>query len=317
LSFVRQRFRRTVYIGELDGKSGRLSTPARLTLDEWFNWPTGWTRNSQSVLFYSDRSGDLDIFQHRVGARDAQAIVMGRDEKRDPQVSADGRWILYLAWPRDGERIRAGEASLMRVPAEGGQPEVVLRAAGYPGPVRVGPDGTAPVMTAAGHPRFRCPSVPESTCVLSEQIGNEAVFTAFDPIEGRKGELARLNAEPRRAAFWDLSPDGRWIAFGARHTTNGRIMLLPLAGQMPREISAGDWKRLESVAWAADGQALFVTSYSSNGFPLLRVSLAGTAELLYTGSYYIESPVPSPDGRYLAFGEITPEGNVWVIDDLR
>jgi Tol biopolymer transport system component len=150
--------------------------------------------------------------------------------------------------------------------------------------------------------------------VLSEQLQNEAVFTAFHPLEGRNGELTRVGADPRRPAFWDLSPDGRWIAYGARHDANGRIMLLPLAGQEPRDISAGDWKRLESVAWAADGKALFVTSYSSNGFRLLRVSLTGKAELLYTGPYYLESPVPSPDGRYLAFGEITPEGNVWAVD---
>jgi hypothetical protein len=202
----------------------------------------------------------------------------------------------------------------MRVAVEGGEPQAALRVAGYPGPVRVGPEGTSPTMAAAGHPRFRCPTAPGAPCVLSERVENQVIFSAFDPVEGRRGEIARVEAEPRRPAFWDLSPDGRWIALAARHDTSGRILLLPLAGQERREIVAGKWTRLEAVAWAADANAMFVTSYSSNGFFLVRVPLTGEAELLYTGRYYVDSPVASPDGRYLVFGEITPEGNVWVID---
>ena len=90
--------------------------------------------------------------------------------------------------------------------------------------------------------------------------------------------------------------------------------MLPLAGQAPREISAGGRTHLEQAAWAPDGKALFVTGWASSGPPLLRVSLDGATHLLYKGRYYIENPVPSPDGRYLAFGEMTFESNAWVIE---
>ncbi|MBM3745631.1 MAG: hypothetical protein FJW34_07525, partial [Acidobacteria bacterium] len=105
--------------------------------------------------------------------------------------------------------------------------------------------------------------------------------------------------------------------FGAREEASGRIQLLPLAGQAPREISAGGWTHLEFAAWAPDGKALFVTGWASNGPPLLRVPLDGETRLLYKGGYYVENPVPSPDGRYLAFGEVTLESNAWVIENLR
>ena len=172
-------------------------------------------------------------------------------------------------------------------------------------------------MRITGHPRFRCPSVPQAPCVLSELVQRQVVFTAFDPVEGRKGELARIEIDPSICTFWDLSPDGRWIAFGKREEASGRIRLLPLAGQAAREISAGGWTELENTAWAPDGKALFVTGRASNGSPLLRVSLDGETQLLYKAGYYLENPVPSPDGRYLAFGEMTLESNAWVIENFR
>jgi len=47
---------------------------------------------------------------------------------------------------------------------------------------------------------------------------------------------------------------------------------------------------------------------------LLRVRLDGKAQMLYRGLKYVENPFPSPDGRYLAFGEMTEDGNAWVLD---
>lgn len=289
--------------------------PRRLTFDERVDWPAGWTRDSQAVLFYSDRSGEVDIFRQGLTAREAQALVSGPEEKRDARESPDGRWILYLAWPKADRQIRAGEGRLKRVPVSGGQPEVVFSVAGYPGTARV-PGDRRFTLGAAGHPRFRCPSAGQAPCVLSELVHRQVVFTAFDPVGGRKGELARIDTDPSIYTFWDLSPDGRWIAFGARDEASGRLQLLPLAGQAPREISAGGFTHLEFVAWAPDGKALFATGWASNGAPLLRVSLDGETQLLYKGGYYVENPVPSPDGRYLAFGEVTLESNAWVIENL-
>jgi len=50
---------------------------------------------------------------------------------------------------------------------------------------------------------------------------------------------------------------------------------------------------------------------------LLRVPLHGQTRLLYRGLKYVENPVASPDGRYLAFGEMTEDGNAWVLDLAR
>ena len=327
LSFGRRRFRSTVYVGELEAGCARLSTPRRLTFDEWMNWPTGWSHDSQSVLFTSDRGGRLDIFRQDVQAPAPLGIVTGGEERRDARFSPDGRWILYLSSSDTEGRRRAAEGRLMRIAPGGGAPQPVLLVAGYPArfPSRVGPEGAEPgtlalpgglwwPTTMLDNPRFRCSSAPETLCVLSEEIQNQAIFTAFDPVEGRKGELARIGAPLPDS--WDLSPNGQWIALSWKWG-GSRIRLISLAGQPPRDISLDGWNNIECVAWAADGNALFATSWASKDPPLLRISLNGEVKLLHKGLFHVENPVPSPNGRYLAFGENTMESNVWVVQNPR
>ncbi|MCC6389398.1 MAG: PD40 domain-containing protein [Bryobacterales bacterium] len=314
LSFVRKRFRSTVYVGDLEAGGSRLSTPRRLTFDEMINWPTAWSQDGQSVLYTSDRTGRLDIFRQDVKAQAPRKVVTGQEERRDARFSPDGRWILYLASPDTEGQRQANEGRLMRVGVSGGQPHPVLGVAGYPVPSRMAATGTAPGATLLSHPRFRCPSAPRSLCVLSEKIQDQAIFTAFDPMEGRKRELARMDAPLPDS--WDLSPDGQWIAVGWGMGSN-RIRLLSLAGQPPRDISLIGWGNVQCVAWAADGHAVYATAWASKEPPLARISLDGEVTVLYKGLLHTESPVPSPDGRHIAFGENTMESNVWVVENPR
>jgi Tol biopolymer transport system component len=316
LSFVRGASGSNVYVGELLG-DGRLRKPRRLTFDEWVDWPTGWSRDSKAVLFQSDRNGALNIFQQALTAQEPQAFVTGQEDATDARLSPDGRWVIYLAWRKDQEGNSTGEGRLMRLAVAARTTEMLFPIVGYIGEAADEQASKRPVPSAEGNPRFRCPTVAESPCVLSEKVESQIVFSAFDPLQGRKRELARIEVGRSRPAFWDLSNDGRWIAFGTTEETSGRIQLLSLTGESEQEISAGQWTNLNSVAWAADGKALFVTGWASKNPPLLRVSLDGKVQLLYSGTYYIEDPVPSPDGRYLAFGDVSEESNAWVVENPR
>jgi Tol biopolymer transport system component len=316
-SFVRDTTGANVYVaGLLDGGS-RLATPRRLTFDEWIDWPTAWIRDSKSVLFYSNRNGVLDIFQQALDGNEARPIAGGREDRSDPRMSPDGRWILYLVWAKDGRGNRTGDYKLMRKSIAGTTTEIVLQGTGYAGLAPDEPAYKRSIPFAEGSPRFRCPIDPQSGCVLSEKIQDHIVFTAFDPATGRKRELTRVGIARSLPAFWDLSPDGRWIAFGTSEDAGGRLRLISLAGESLREISVGEWTNLMSVAWAADGRSLFATAWASRNPPLLHVSLDGKVQLLRTGQYYLENPVPSPDGRLLAFGDVRRIANVWVVDNLR
>ena len=72
-----------------------------------------------------------------------------------------------------------------------------------------------------------------------------------------------------------------------------------------------------SASWDSNGKALFVTAFASKGSPLLHVPLHGQTRLLYRGLKYVENPVASSDGRHLTFGEMTEDGNAWVLDLAR
>jgi hypothetical protein len=286
-----------------------------LTPDEWVSWPTALIRNCEAILFHSNRDGVLNIFRQGINLNEPEAIVRSQGENRDARISPDGRWILYLSWTKPQDR--AGR--LMRVSAAGGEPQPVFSINGYPGPPADEGRGPRPAPYAGeGNARFRCPSTTGAPCVLSEKLGNEIVFTAFDPIEGRKSELTRASLEPFHAYFWDLSPEGSQIAFGVSEETSGIIRVISLARQAPRDIDVKRWANLTSVAWAPDGNALFAAGWSSKGSPLLRVFLDGRIQLLSRDDLYIENLVPSSDGRKIAFGDAkAARGNIWLIDHFR
>ncbi len=71
----------------------------------------------------------------------------------------------------------------------------------------------------------------------------------------------------------------------------------------PVRISVEGWVYLEGLAWTADGKALLATSYKPDGVRLLHV-LDGRVRVLYKARFFIENPVPSPNGRYLRFGTL-------------
>jgi Tol biopolymer transport system component len=309
LSFARLHYQNSVYVGQLEENNSRLTNPRRFSFEQWTNWPTGWSRESAAIFFNSDREGRPNIFRQPIGGSEVRALAVGPDVRSDGRLSPDGKWLLYMEWPVEKGVVGFGNGRMVRAAVNGGPGDPVFPISGYSKRGRTDPLIS---LSAEGHPAFRCPIAPGSPCVLSEEIQGEVVFTAFNPMQGRKGALRSIPASS--FSFWDLSPDGRWIALGKNEETNGRIRLVSLAGEAPREIQAGDCTHLMSVAWASDGKALFATAFASKGAPLLRVALDGKTQILYRGLKYVENPVASPDGQFIAFGEMTEDGNVWVLD---
>lgn len=308
LVFLNGKGQSDVYVGELTNGGSELKTPQRLTLDERADWPGGWSLDSKTIFLYSDRLGTFDIYKQGLGERNAEPVATGPDEKWAPQASPDGKWVLYMQWPKtvEGSAIRSGK--LMRAPISGGPAEAVMDIKGYPA-VTSGD----PTNTAGGYPSFRCPLHGGSTCVLAEAGENQLVFTAFDPLQGRKGELARIPSDPDRTS-WDVSPEGGRVVLAVFDYKAGDLQIVPLAGGTPQKLSAMPWTELVAVAWVADGKSLFLASYSSRGTSIVRTGLTGESKLLFKQpSWDIFSLAPSPDGHFLAFGPVITSANAWTI----
>ena len=312
LALISLRDQSDVYVGELKAKGAQLANVRRLTFDERIDWPGGWTGDGK-VLFYSDRNGQLDIFRQGVNEKTGEAVVTGPEEKRMPQPSPDGAWVLYLAWPKSGCCVSAPSGRLMRAPVSGGQPEPVFEVKGYPGSAQVA--RWRDVISARGHPDFRCPATTAAPCVVSELARDELVFTAFDPLRGRAREISRFRVD-HYGASWDLSPDGSRIAFAQQEAGRAVIKIAPVAGGTQREIPLKGWSRLWSVAWSADGASLFASIQTTRRSWLLHVTMNGEVRVLRQMTGSIERPMASPDGRYLGFGERLATANAWIIENF-
>jgi Tol biopolymer transport system component len=302
-----------VYLGELAAGSAELKSPQRLTLDDRVDWPSGWSPDSKTIYFYSDKSGTFDLYKQGVAERNATTVVSGPEEKWAPQLSPDGKWILYLQWPKVAPGAPPGQGKLMRMPVGGGPAEVVSDVKGHPGQL----NNYDPTNSIGGVPSFRCVE-HSATCVLAEAGGDDqVVFTAIDPVQGRKAELTKAAVVPDLIA-WDLSPDASRVVISTFDYKAGDVQIVPLAGGGPQKLSAMPWTDLVAVAWAADGKSLLLASYSSRGTAIVRMDAKGgtPVKLLKQPSWDVFALVPSPDGHTLAFGTVTNNANVWTIADF-
>lgn len=315
LALLKRSDQSDVYVAELEGTPVHLKNPRRLTQDDRIDWPGRWSLDSKSIFFFSDRRGNLDIFEQRPQDENPQTIVGGTEDKRMPQMSPDGAWILYIAWNKSNGESVAQTGHIMRFPVAGGPPEPVLEVKGYPGSARAQRAGF--LLTLRGHPDFHCPIIAGRSCVVSEIEANHLLFSAFDPLRGRGVELARIDINPGVNLFWDLSPDGTRIAFGQTDARSGTLHILQLDGGTVSDIEVKGWANLTTVGWSADGRQLFVSKGASSGDTLLRVGLNGDAQALRKAGMWIERPAASPNGHYLAWGEVSSNSNAWIIENFQ
>jgi len=285
-----------VYVGDI--VQHRLENPRRLTFNDRDDFASDWTPDSRYVLFASNRNGSLDIFRQGVGARTAEALVAGPEDKLSLHLSPDGQWLMYFAFP--GGYSATKSPILMRAPLSGGPPQLVFKA-------RPASD-------------FHCLKAPATMCVLSEWENRQLVFYVLDPTRGKGQELARqeIASGPEIVeSNWDLSPDGSRIALAIPEGPPARIRILSLASGTRQDIRVTGWSAFQSMEWAADGKGWFVASRSAAANTLLFVDPQGNAyPLRQTAGGYDIYAIPSPDGHRLAFLEYTTTNNAWMIENF-
>jgi Tol biopolymer transport system component len=313
LALTRETDQSNIFVGELSDHRNTLTHLRRISPEDRVEWPGAWSADSKALYFQSDRTGHMNIFRQRLGATNAEAIVMDQEDNRAPVLSWDKRWIFYLAWPRSTSQVNT--AKLMRKPVDGGTAEPILEAKGLPGSAQTSYRVIMPTMT--GQPAFRCPSQQEASCVLSEAGQHEVVFYSFAPVpRASKSEIFRMQADDPNTLVWDISPDGSRIAWAEYDWRSTTVHIRDLRTNVVRDIPLKNVVDLSTMAWSADSKSLFITTFALTGSALLNVSLDGKFHVLYGGAKDVEGARPSPDGRYLAFGDVTSASNVWLVEGL-
>lgn len=295
LVFVNAGYQSGIYVLGLEGKSGP-GSPQRLTLEGRNNVPSAWTPDGQALFFSSDRNGNWNIFRQGLQERIARDFIVGLGGQSEPRLSPDASSVLYWDSMAKGSGV-AAPARLLRVPISGGAPVLVLEAS-----------RGAAVRCAHAH----------SVCVLSEldRAKGELVFTALDPVQGRKGKLITLANDLMGSPAWDLSPDGSSVAIVDLDERKDSIWLVELESGSSRSIAVGRAQHLSGITWSADGRGWFVTSSSVRGSTVFQVRLNGGVSELWTTTSILAAPLASPDGKNLAFTVSTYNSNAWVIENF-
>jgi|HubBroStandDraft_5_1064220.scaffolds.fasta_scaffold03181_3 serine/threonine protein kinase len=293
---VRLRIDNGIYIGDLASGSKRF-TPHRFTPDGWYNIVGTWTHDGKAILLSTKRNGRWTISKQDIDSKTPETLIAGSENYFSPVLSSQGA-LLYTAtaspdWARDGT------ARLMTTPEHGGARSTLM----------------------VGSHSYRCGYSPLSRCVVSELKDRRLVFFDLDPVKGGGEELAHIADYQGFDPSWDLSPDGAKLAIVDRGQGKGEIRILNLADRKVTVMAVRDskWQSLPNIRWAADGKSLFAHAQSASSWALLLIDASGNPRVLYeipVGAGWVDSIVPSPDGRSLAFTKRTYVNDVMLLESF-
>jgi eukaryotic-like serine/threonine-protein kinase len=292
-----------IQVSDLSADGTALGEAHPLTHDTHQEYAHGWTADSRSVLFESNQ-GAWTIYSRRVDGTVSNALVGDGNSQYSPRLSPDGGWVLYNEGPA-GAPVASAAGRLMRVRLAGGAPE--------------------PVVSGWGNMEFRCPRGPATLCVLARSEKSRYSFYSFDPLsqspQAPSEALTPVAAIPAMPDDWDLSPDGRRIAWIVPEPSDGKIRLVALAlnGGRPdgeRVVEVEGHPPIRSVSWSADGNSWFVSSRIPYDSALLHVDSQGKATVLVQHAGEVSFGVPSPDGRLLAYTMDRDWGNLWLMENF-
>jgi serine/threonine protein kinase/Tol biopolymer transport system component len=300
LVFLKQTAHMTSYVADLAAHGTRILNPKHFPLTETSDVVSDWLPDSKSFLLVSNRSGHYAIYKQSLD-EETPEILVAQGYGRDAHTSPDGKSVIYFGVREDGPLPwpTKGPEPVMRVSISGGPSQQLF--AGSPGSL------------------LTCARSPSDLCAIGETTadGRQLVVTAFDQIKGRGPELFRV-ALASKDANWslNLSPDG--TRFAAVLSMAGPIYIFSLRGEVLQQIRLNDWSNLQSSAWAANGESLFVTAGTREGVAVLHVDLQSDARVLWEnpGSSWETLVHPSPDGRYLEFDRWTATGNMWMMENF-
>lgn len=293
LAVVGRSVSEPIFVADFDRDTVRLANVRRLTLEDGGNYPHGWTGDSQSVIFESDRLGHgFGIFKQSLSKRISEGLTAtpGQDDYL-PQLTPDGKSILFTS----ASQKNRSATSLRRISVGGG-------------------DGRD-IPTSGSLDEFRCGTGPASRCILRKTLGtNEYVFYDLDPARGIGAELARVPWSPNVLGDWNISPDGMAIAIPNHdlHSATVRVVHLDTKGKQAtiNEVAIPNLTRLSMVTWTADGKGWFVVIDTSVGRRTYFWDLRTNPQPLGIIRGWV---VPAPDNRKIAFLNRIDPGNVWLI----
>jgi DNA-binding winged helix-turn-helix (wHTH) protein/dipeptidyl aminopeptidase/acylaminoacyl peptidase len=286
LVFLSTAFEWDVYVAGFDVHRGLLETPRRLTMDDRNDTASDWSPDSTTVIFYSDRNGNSDLFKQRIDSDTAEPVLVTAGDQNFPRITSDGKWIVYTDSGPTGDGRPPTTPDLMRLPWGGGRAERIV-------------SSFSGVHHCSIHGR----------CVIIEFL--DTTVYALDPLKGRGERLSRFREGPGAT----LSPDGNRLAFIRPRTGTepDHIVIVSFGGAPAEDIRVSGADRLLYLDWAPGGEGFFSNEDELHS-KLVFVTLDGVAHVLWDpGGLQLGWTRPSPDGRPLAINAGSKQSNAWLV----
>jgi Tol biopolymer transport system component len=295
LTYLRRNGEPHIYISEVEARPDHLSPPRRLSLEEGRNFPYTWTADSKSLVFTSDRDGPYHLFKQAIDQPAPDLLVDGKDMVMGARLNPDGSEILYIVKPDAGDA--AGRVRIMRMPVNGGTPQLVLQETQIE--------------------NIQCARGPSTLCLFSRNEPHAIRFFRFDALTGKERELRQFTRSSELKFNWTLSGDGSMLAIAAwrQGQAPGEIQIFPIGTGKQRTLTLNGWTRIASIDWAADSRTIWVSASDLSGTQsLLKVDLHGRATpMLQDTQRDMGWAIPSPDGQRVAIWQASGSSNVWSL----
>jgi hypothetical protein len=293
------------YLADLDAKGVRIIASRRFPPEEGGQDSISeWTADGQNTIVGLNRFDHYAVRMQALNSDSQTPIVSSATGLLEKSaLSPDGKWLILLVFPAQGEPDVNTTVQLMRVPITGGTPE--------------------PIFSMREGSSVFCSKPPANICAVAEESQDRRtmIVTAFDPVKGRGGELARFDlirdqeVDPYidHLALCDISPDSTRLA--VVRGENEPIEVHSLRGQPTLVISAKRLRGLRAIAWAANGKGVFASNWTEHGREVVRVDLRGRIDVLWTCSSRCDG-TPSPDGRHLGIYNQNVSANMWMMENF-
>jgi len=257
---------------------------------------------------------------------------VGLDRVSDPQVSPDGRWVIYAVTTTDID-ANGGSTDLWIVPVEGGEPrQIDGRRGSRHG--RWSPDGStiAYITTRDGTPQIRLYTVASRRTRRLTTLSTGADGVVWSPTGTHLAFVSDVyvdcldddcNRERMEAADQDLVQARVYDELLYRHWTvwedglRSHLFVVPAEGGTPIDVMLGadydvpvpPFGGSSDYAFMPDGESMVFTTKRGTdeawhtNTDIYRVSVQGGEPENLTGALEgtEQHPTPSPDGRMIAF----------------
>jgi eukaryotic-like serine/threonine-protein kinase len=290
-----------VYSGDVSNDGLRLAPPRRVTISDSADYPVGWTSDSNTVLFSSDRMGVRRFFKQRIDQANAEMIDQGPDALNGT-VSADGASLFYVPLPQKKGVSEPITTKLLSIPLAGGPTTQVFE---------------FPIDPGFG---LDCPARATATCLISRSEKDNLVFHEFDAIHGQGREILRTKLNSMDDLVeWGMSLDGSRIALAYYDKLLIDLRLIDIrSGKEKTVVAPKEWTSVWAIVVPNDGRGVVGAFQSSDGYFLANLGFDGKAHVLLNvgRNKWVGALALSPDDHHLAYAQQTFDVNAWLLENF-